>query len=337
MKKTSHKASFALATVVLITTLFSSSCLPDENPIKYPNGTVPDTGVFALTEINSEFDDYNLDIQQLYSSFALIFSSNRNSSGGQFDLVQAGVQFVWDQSTGVFGYDAEMISDAFYNLLLSTANSEGDDFGPYRFFSAADGYEYTFLSSENNEAGLDLYFLKNLPPQTTSNPMILGPYQATLLNTVSDEAYISFDLNQDTAYFSSDRDGNFDIYTIQRPDQVTIHNWLSGTFAEATLVDSLNSSSHEKFPFVFRDIMLFASDRQGGMGGFDLYYSIFRNGKWSSPENLGPDINTTSDECRPVLGLLPGYTNYLLMFSSDRPGGKGGLDLWFTGITIETD
>jgi len=337
MKKPSLKASITLATVILIITLVSASCLKDDNPIKYPNGTIPDTAVIAMTDINSVYDDYNLDLYELYSSFALIFSSNRNSTGGQFDLVQAGIQFRWDQTTGLFSFTAEMISDNFLNTLLSTANTEGDDFGPYRFFSALDGYEYTLLSSENEAEGLDFYYLKNLPPQTTSNPMVLGPTPATLLNTGSDEAYISFDLNQDTAYFSSNRSGNFDIYTIQRPSASTISNWLSGTFSTATLADSLNSAYEDKFPFLFRDIMLFASDRPGGMGGYDLYYAIFRDGKWSTPENLGPSINTASDECRPILGLLPGYTNYLLMFSSDRPGGKGNLDLYFTGISIETN
>ena len=337
MKKSSLQTSFTLASVMLIISFAITSCLNDDNPIKYPNGTVPDTAVFALTDINSVYDDYNLDLNQLYSSFALIFSSNRNSSGGQFDIVQAGIQFGWDQTIGIFGYTAGMISDAFYNALLSAANTEGDDFGPYRFFSTLDGYEYTLLSSENETEGLDFYYLKNLPSQTTVNPLIHGPYPATLLNTGSDEAYISFDLNQDTAYFSSNRGGNFDIYTIQRPSGSTISDWLSGTFTVSTLVDSVNSIYEDKFPFLHRDILVFASNRPGGMGGYDLYYAIFRNGKWSTPENLGPSINTESDECRPVLGLLPGYTNYLIMFSSDRPGGKGGFDLYFTGILVGAD
>jgi len=337
MKKSSLQTSFTLASVILIISFAITSCLNDDNPIKYPNGTVPDTAVFALTDINSVYDDYNLDLHQLYSSFALIFSSNRNSSGGQFDIVQAGIQFGWDQTIGIFGYTAGMISDAFYNALLSAANTEGDDFGPYRFFSTLDGYEYTLLSSENETEGLDFYYLKNLPSQTTVNPLIHGPYPATLLNTGSDEAYISFDLNQDTAYFSSNRGGNFDIYTIQRPSGSTISDWLSGTFTVSILVDSVNSIYEDKFPFLHRDILVFASNRPGGMGGYDLYYAIFRNGKWSTPENLGPSINTASDECRPVLGFLPGYTNYLLMFSSDRTAGNGAYYKNFTGITNETD
>ena len=80
--------------------------------------------------------------------------------------------------------------------------------------------------------------------------------------------------------------------------------------------------------------MVFTSDRPGGFGGFDLYYSLFRNGKWNSPVNFGPKINTSSDEYRPLLGFYSGFENIYLIFSSDRPGGLGGFDLYFTGLEV---
>jgi hypothetical protein len=85
---------------------------------------------------------------------------------------------------------------------------------------------------------------------------------------------------------------------------------------------------------IFKNIMFFVSDRPGGLGGFDLYYSIFNNGNWSSPVNMGPDFNSSSDEYRPVIGYLPDFTNYFIMFSSNRPGGKGGYDLYFRGLKL---
>jgi len=78
--------------------------------------------------------------------------------------------------------------------------------------------------------------------------------------------------------------------------------------------------------------MVFSSNRPGGLGGYDLYYSTLKGGKWSSPVNMGPRINTSSDEYRPVIGTSPDFTNMYLMFSSNRPGGKGGFDLYFTGV-----
>ena len=43
-------------------------------------------------------------------------------------------------------------------------------------------------------------------------PDIEGPFPVKLLNTGFDDAYLSFDLNLDSAYFTSNIDGNFDIY-----------------------------------------------------------------------------------------------------------------------------
>ena len=317
-----------------ISALALHSCKDDDNPIKFPYGVVPDTVTVNIEDLNSEYNDYNMDIYKLYTSTIIIFSSDRGSSGTQFDLIQGGLEFLWDQTTGGFGYDATIPSDLFIQNLLNTANTNGDDFGPYRFFSTLDGYEYMIVSSENGPEGLDFYFTKNQPPISTL-PNIYGPYPATLMNTSYNDAYISFDLNQDTAFFSSDRDGDFDIYAMERPAETTIENWLKSPFSEATPVASLNSSYADKCPFAYKTIMVFASDRPGGMGGFDLYYSIYSKGTWSSPENFGPNVNTASNEYRPVLAMLPNYTNHILLFSSDRTGGKGGYDLYFRGITFE--
>jgi hypothetical protein len=57
-------------------------------------------------------------------------------------------------------------------------------------------------------------------------------------------------------------------------------------------IDSIASDYDDKCPFVTRNIMVFTSNRPGGMGGFDLYYSIYKNGAWGSPVNFGPGINS---------------------------------------------
>jgi hypothetical protein len=74
------------------------------------------------------------------------------------------------------------------------------------------------------------------------------------------------------------------------------------------------------------------------LGGYDLYYSVFRNGNWSSPVNMGPKINSASDEYRPIIGSSPDFTNNFIIFSSNRPGPdvKGGFELYFRGYTFPT-
>ena len=72
---------------------------------------------------------------------------------------------------------------------------------------------------------------------------------------------------------------------------------------------------------------MFTSDREGGFGGYDLYFSKFVNGKWSSPVNFGSTINSEYDEYRPVI-----YNNAVMIFSSNKTGGKGGFDLYIVRI-----
>jgi tetratricopeptide (TPR) repeat protein len=69
--------------------------------------------------------------------------------------------------------------------------------------------------------------------------------------------------------------------------------------------------------------LFFSSDRKGGYGGKDLYKSELKNGLWSSPLNLGEEINTPKDEAFPFL-----HNNYTLYFSSNGLAGLGELDVF---------
>lgn len=71
-------------------------------------------------------------------------------------------------------------------------------------------------------------------------------------------------------------------------------------------------------------ILYFSSNRPGGMGGMDLWYSIIKNDRATEPVNLGPQINTSADDITPFYDQV----NNVLYFSSDRAGGKGGHDIY---------
>jgi hypothetical protein len=67
-----------------------------------------------------------------------------------------------------------------------------------------------------------------------------------------------------------------------------------------------------------------------------LYTSSLKDGIWSKPVNMGASINTEFDEYRPILINEGVSTNQTMMvFSSNRTGGKGGFDLYFVGVVIE--
>ncbi len=331
MKRSSYNYFTMLVFSIVLISLFLTDCKKTGNPIKFPKGTFPDT-VINILDINSSYDDYNLALYQLNAASPIVFSSNRKSSGGQFDLEQAIITFVFDQTNGSFVMDAAMTYDPFLTKLINKAVTPTNDFGPYRLFSSIDGFEYLILSSVNSQGNLDLFYLKNFPVNGSSLPDVDGPYPVKLLNTSFNDAYLSLDQNQDSAYFTSDRDGNFDIYVHSRPNEMPLARWFNSDFTTSVKVDSINSSGDDKCPMIYKKIMVFTSNRPGGLGGYDLYYSVFRNGKWNLPVNFGPGINTSSDEFRPVIGYNPDFKNNYLMFSSNRPGGKGGFDLYFAGM-----
>lgn len=68
--------------------------------------------------------------------------------------------------------------------------------------------------------------------------------------------------------------------------------------------------------------LYFASDMPGGYGGTDLYVCHRRKGAWSTPKNLGEQINTPADD------MFPFVQDSLLYFASDGHAGLGGLDIF---------
>lgn len=73
--------------------------------------------------------------------------------------------------------------------------------------------------------------------------------------------------------------------------------------------------------------MIFTScDRRDAYGSCDLFISTKTGEAWSRPKNLGKRVNSRYWESQPSLSA-DGKTLY---FTSNRPGGFGGRDLWVT-------
>ncbi|GAB1449238.1 OmpA family protein [Bacteroidota bacterium] len=88
----------------------------------------------------------------------------------------------------------------------------------------------------------------------------------------------------------------------------------------------VNSSAWESQPSVSFDgkTVYFSSNRPGGYGGSDIWYTTFKNGRWSPPVNMGPEINTTGEEQSPFIAK----DDNTLYFNSNGHPGMGGIDLF---------
>jgi outer membrane protein OmpA-like peptidoglycan-associated protein len=92
---------------------------------------------------------------------------------------------------------------------------------------------------------------------------------------------------------------------------------------------AINSAAWESQPSLADNgrTIYFSSNRKGTLGRKDIWVSRRRSdGKWSKPRNLGPDINTESDDKAPFIHF---DGSHLYFMSSGHPG-MGDFDLYMS-------
>lgn len=105
---------------------------------------------------------------------------------------------------------------------------------------------------------------------------------------------------------------------------------LRGTELVSVRPFKYNSQSYDiGQPSISKDgkYIFFASDMPGSIGGSDLYYCELLNGEWSDPVTLGPKVNSVGAENYPFM-----HPSGKLYFTSDRAGGIGNLDVYYTSL-----
>ncbi len=290
-----------------------------DNDINFPVGTIPET-VTNFTSVNSAYDDFNSGPPPMLGmNFPLYFSSNRATQGGTFDIETVQVVVSFSQHDGWFSMGGYI---DYMRPQWPGADSSSNEYGPF-IMDMSDGrtiYSYASDTSGN----LNIYY--------TVRPGDGGIIEAAALNSASDDAYLT--TGPDNAiYFTTNRGGDFDIFRAEIPVNADIPAWLASSGTNTIVrVDGLSTTSNDKCPYINGKLLVFTSDRPGGYGGYDLYYSTYGPDGWSAPVNFGPAINTQYDEYRPAVVYAADFTNDLMLFSSNRPGGLGGFDLYYVGI-----
>ncbi len=274
--------------------------------------------VIKLNETNSKYSDFGV------STFGtdLLFASTRKNKKVSTRKWQGNGQPYLDLFKGSPSANGEIQSIRHYDKGL---NSRFHDSNPVFtkdlqtvYFTRNNLINNKFIK---NEAGWNLIQLYKATIDASGNWINIQP-----LSINSDDyqtGHPVLNVDETKLYFTSDMPGGFgetDIWVVD-----ILENGSLG--APVNLGAKVNSSAKDMFPFISESGRLFfASERQGGYGGLDLYEStLVESNTFNKAENLGHTINSNKDDFAIVLDEVT-HSGY---FSSNRDGGVGDDDIYF--------
>lgn len=180
-----------------------------------------------------------------------------------------------------------------------------------------------FFVSRRTIAGVtcglgDIYFTKQNPKHGWREPQHLGCAPAGP-NSELDEQGPSY--VDGTLYFSRSRTAGQGGAV---PGDIFVSEQAGDAFGPAAAVAELNSTGNDLQPNVRKDGLevVFSSNRTGGQGSQDIWASTraSTDDPWSTPVNLGSNVNSTNSETRPSLSW-DGLTLYLGLTPPAGPPG----------------
>jgi outer membrane protein OmpA-like peptidoglycan-associated protein len=258
--------------------------------------------------VNTAFPEYSPIITADES--ILFFTSRReNTTGGQKDLLD--YQFFEDI---YFSYSI----GGTWNTVQNPGKPLNTETHDATVGLSGDGQTLLIYKGEN---GGDIYECSR-DGNDWSKPDRLSKN----INTNYHESSATFGPDGRTLYFVSDKPGGFggsDIYMCKKSEK--------GKWTEPiNLGNVINTEYDEEGVFMHPDgkTLYFSSKGHKTMGGYDIFKSEYKDGKWSDPENIGYPINTTDDDVFFSISAsgLHGF------YSSAMAGGYGGQDIYMVTI-----
>lgn len=136
------------------------------------------------------------------------------------------------------------------------------------------------------------------------------------------EGSVCLSPDERTIYFSSERQGGYGGRDIYFAELLPDGNWGK----VKNLGPEINTKDDEDAPFVHSDgkTLFFASTGHNSIGGYDIFRSELKQGKWSAPYNVGKPVNTKQDDKFYIVSS-DGQRGY---YSSEKKDGLGQQDIY---------
>ncbi|MBX7095584.1 MAG: OmpA family protein [Flavobacteriales bacterium] len=259
-----------------------------------------------IAELNSEYDDYSPSITMDGST--IIFTSRRPN--GHTALPHG-------------GYDSDIYTAEFSGGKWSAPKSIGSQINTDKDeTSSMLAYNGTKLLLFRNENGNFDIMESELRGAAWSAAVSF----ARAINTVANQTFSSYDFDDVKLYYLSDKEGGIsnsgtDIYFSGVMDRA------KRIYGNGMSVGSVINTRFNEGPLYMHpdgETMYFASQGHNSMGGYDIFVSYKKQGQWTAPINMGYPINTPYDD---FICAMAANGKHMYM-ASNRPGGKGGLDLY---------
>jgi hypothetical protein len=182
-------------------------------------------------------------------------------------------------------------------------------------FITSDGWRMIFCSNRPREHGGDVrsdhdFWVSERDGDSWSAPKL---FATEALSDFQD--FYPIVTGSGNLYFNSQRDG-------PGTNNIFRSSLENGEYGPAEkLPEPINSDYREFDAYVSpeEDLIIFSSERPGGLGGSDIYVSFLdEGGNWTDPQNLGGEVNSPASE----YGAMPSPDEHFLFFTSGQDGNE---------------
>ena len=213
---------------------------------------------------------------------------------------------------------------------------------------------YDEISVALSADGSQLFFSSNQPRTKNTNSQDFDVFSTTLknntwnkatnvisINTTTEEIVSNTNFAGDEIFFQT----NISTISPQLTAKLAGDNWVKQSDNKSPIlsttipfIDENHTRKTKEFILeliqlckedprfinIHGDKLYFSSKGLNSLGGYDIFFSEYVDGKWSKPKNMGYPINTAYDE----FSYSPVIHEKIAFLTSNRPEGVGGFDIY---------